>query len=99
MNKLLSLVTFIFPGIPFFLMGRILEGAAATVMQASVIGWIPAMIWAKKAWAKEHPKAIVAEKATPTQPDIKPTPAPNVEMPLESPEQQNTHKTIQHENL
>ncbi len=50
---LIWLVTIICPGITFLMTGRVLNMLAAFVLQATVIGWIPAIIWARSVWLED----------------------------------------------
>ena len=40
------LVSFIFPWLTFFTIGRPIAGFVCLILQLTVIGWIPATIWA-----------------------------------------------------
>lgn len=40
------LIAFIFPWLTFFTIGRPLSGVICLVLQFTVIGWLPATIWA-----------------------------------------------------
>ena len=40
------LIAVLFPGLSFFLRLRILKGILCILLQFTVIGWIPAAIWA-----------------------------------------------------
>lgn len=54
MRKLLIwIVTIICPGIIFLMTGRVLNMILAFFLQATVIGWIPAIYWARSAWLED----------------------------------------------
>ena len=40
------LIALIFPGLTFFTMGKIFQGILCIVLQITLIGWLPATIWA-----------------------------------------------------
>lgn len=40
------LIAFILPWLSFFTIGRPIAGIICLIMQATVVGWIPATIWA-----------------------------------------------------
>jgi len=42
----MTLIAMFFPGISFLLRGKILTGILCIILQATLIGWIPAGIWA-----------------------------------------------------
>lgn len=42
----MTLIAIFFPFLSFFLRGRILTGLICMVLQITLIGWIPAAIWA-----------------------------------------------------
>lgn len=42
----MTLIAIFFPWISFFLRGRILTGILCLILQITLIGWIPAAIWA-----------------------------------------------------
>ncbi|MGM8363380.1 YqaE/Pmp3 family membrane protein [Flavobacterium sp. ARAG 55.4] len=42
----MTLIAIFFPFVSFFLRGRILTGILCLVLQITLIGWIPAAIWA-----------------------------------------------------
>jgi len=42
----MTLIAIIFPWLSFFLRGRILTGIICVILQLTIIGWIPAAIWA-----------------------------------------------------
>jgi uncharacterized membrane protein YqaE (UPF0057 family) len=42
----MTLIAIFFPFLSFFLRGRILTGIICLILQITVIGWIPAAIWA-----------------------------------------------------
>jgi hypothetical protein len=50
---LVWIVTIICPGITFLMTGRILNMVLAFFLQATVIGWIPAIFWARSAWLED----------------------------------------------
>lgn len=42
----MTLLAIIFPWLSFILRGRVLTGILCLILQATLIGWIPAAIWA-----------------------------------------------------
>lgn len=42
----MTLIAILFPFLSFFLRGRILTGLLCLILQVTLIGWIPAAIWA-----------------------------------------------------
>jgi hypothetical protein len=40
------LIALFFPWISFFTMGKVFQGILCLILQITVIGWIPATIWA-----------------------------------------------------
>jgi uncharacterized membrane protein YqaE (UPF0057 family) len=42
----MTLIAIFFPFLSFFLRGRILTGILCLILQITLIGWIPAAIWA-----------------------------------------------------
>lgn len=42
----MTLIAIFFPFLSFFLRGRILTGLICLILQVTLIGWIPAAIWA-----------------------------------------------------
>jgi TM2 domain-containing membrane protein YozV len=42
----MTLIAIFFPFLSFFLRGRILTGIICLILQITIIGWIPAAIWA-----------------------------------------------------
>ncbi len=40
------IIAFVFPWLTFFTIGRPLAGIVCLILQVTVIGWIPAAIWA-----------------------------------------------------
>jgi len=42
----MTLIAIFFPFLSFFLRGRILTGIICLILQITLIGWIPAAIWA-----------------------------------------------------
>jgi uncharacterized membrane protein YqaE (UPF0057 family) len=42
----MTLIAFFFPFLSFFLRGRILTSIICLILQITLIGWIPAAIWA-----------------------------------------------------
>ena len=42
----MTLIAIFFPFLSFFLRGRILTGVICLILQITLIGWIPAAIWA-----------------------------------------------------
>ncbi|MFZ4077355.1 MAG: hypothetical protein ACOYKA_05155 [Legionellaceae bacterium] len=51
-----SLLSVIFPSLVFLMQGELGYAAIALILQASVIGWIPAVIWARQASVEERSK-------------------------------------------
>ena len=49
-TKFLSLIC---PAIIFFMTGRFLCGMVALGLQASLAGWVPAIIWARSSWLRD----------------------------------------------
>lgn len=49
-------VTIFCPGIIFFMMEQYVKMIVAFALQASILGWIPAIIWARRVWKKELKK-------------------------------------------
>lgn len=43
-----------FPAATFLKMGDLTSALYAMVLQGTLIGWIPAIMWAKKAWEEEN---------------------------------------------
>jgi|GEM_PF-6221291 len=50
----IKLTCILFPWAILFLLGRIGPAIIALILQATIIGWIPAIIWAMKAWKEEY---------------------------------------------
>jgi hypothetical protein len=74
---LIRLVTILCPGIIFFILEKPISMIIAIALQASVLGWIPAMFWARKAWLKDlKEKAPVKIAPTPAEPEMLQTSAP-----------------------
>jgi uncharacterized membrane protein YqaE (UPF0057 family) len=42
----MTLIAIIFPFLSFFLRGRIITGIICLILQITLLGWIPAAIWA-----------------------------------------------------
>ena len=42
----MMLIAILFPSISFFLRGKIITGIICLILQFTLIGWIPAAIWA-----------------------------------------------------
>lgn len=42
----MTLIAMFLPGISFLLRGKILTGILCIILQATLIGWLPAAIWA-----------------------------------------------------
>jgi len=42
----MTLIAILFPWLSFFLRGRIIKGIICAVLQITLLGWIPAAIWA-----------------------------------------------------
>jgi uncharacterized membrane protein YqaE (UPF0057 family) len=42
----MTLIAIIFPFLSFFLRGRIITGIICLILQITILGWIPAAIWA-----------------------------------------------------
>ncbi len=42
----MTLIAIFFPFLSFFLRGRILTGIICLILQITLIGWVPAAIWA-----------------------------------------------------
>jgi len=42
----MTLIAILFPWLSFFLRGRILRGILCLLLQCTLIGWLPAAIWA-----------------------------------------------------
>lgn len=66
----MTLIAIFFPFLSFFLRGRILTGILCLLLQITLIGWIPAAIWAvislQNARAdKRNKKLIKAIKSKP----------------------------------
>jgi uncharacterized membrane protein YqaE (UPF0057 family) len=45
-NKIMTLIAIFFPCISFLLRGKILTALLCLILQITLIGWIPAAIWA-----------------------------------------------------
>jgi uncharacterized membrane protein YqaE (UPF0057 family) len=54
-RTLMILLGIIFPWLVFFLIGRTWEGVLCLVLQLTVLGWIPASIWALITVFKSRP--------------------------------------------
>ncbi len=90
MRKLLIwLVTIICPGIIFLMTGRILHMLFAFFLQASLVGWIPAIIWARSAWKKDLLEEKAAEEKRKKATSSKKTSA----LPSQEAAQTSTKKT------
>lgn len=54
MQKLLVwIVTLGFPFLAFLMLGRMFRAVLALVLQATIIGWLPAAIWARTTWVQD----------------------------------------------
>lgn len=54
MQKLLVwIVTLGFPFLAFLMLGRMFRAVVALVLQATIIGWLPAAIWARTTWVQD----------------------------------------------
>jgi uncharacterized membrane protein YqaE (UPF0057 family) len=40
------IIAFLFPWLTFFLIGRPLSGLLCLILQCTILGWLPATIWA-----------------------------------------------------
>lgn len=49
-NLFVWIITLLFPGITFLMLGRVFFMVVAFILQATIIGWIPAIIWARITW-------------------------------------------------
>lgn len=56
-----SLLSVIFPSFVFLMQGELGYAVVALILQASVIGWIPAVIWARQASVEERTKVPQAK--------------------------------------
>ncbi len=65
----MSLLALGFPWVILLIDDNPLGALGAMVMQATVIGWIPASMWA---WKIIHPEAEVKKKKKSTQKDVVP---------------------------
>lgn len=45
-HHIMTLIAILLPWLSFFLRGRILTGLLCLLLQITVIGWIPAAVWA-----------------------------------------------------
>jgi uncharacterized membrane protein YqaE (UPF0057 family) len=45
-NSVRYLLALIFPWLVFFTIGATLEGVVCLILQLSIIGWLPAVLWA-----------------------------------------------------
>jgi hypothetical protein len=43
------LIAILFPWLPFLMKGKLLPTVACLILQATVVGWLPAAIWAVNA--------------------------------------------------
>ena len=48
------LVALLFPWLVFFTMGKIFQGILCLILQITLIGWLPATIWALVSTASYH---------------------------------------------
>jgi hypothetical protein len=55
---MMRLVSLFIPWLPFFFIGKPLEGLLSIFLQITIIGWLPAVIWVNFAlsdyYTKEH---------------------------------------------
>ncbi len=58
---LFFLITIVCPWMPFVVIGELGYALGALLLQLSVIGWVPAIVWSRKAW-DEDMKAMAADK-------------------------------------
>jgi uncharacterized membrane protein YqaE (UPF0057 family) len=42
----MTLIAIVFPWLSFFLRGRIFRGIICLILQCTILGWIPAAVWA-----------------------------------------------------
>jgi len=58
------LIAILFPWLSFFLRGKIIQGIVCLVLQMTLIGWLPAAIWAvvSRSEAKTQKAIKQAEK-------------------------------------
>lgn len=47
-------IALFFPWLTFFTMGKVLQGIVCFILQCTVIGWLPATIWAFFAISNYH---------------------------------------------
>lgn len=64
----MTLIAIFFPSISFFLRGKILSAIVCLILQITLIGWLPAAIWAvlslQNAWAdRRNEKLLKAIKS------------------------------------
>lgn len=78
MRKLLILLITLFcPGIIFILTEKYVKACVAFGLQLSIIGWIPAIIWARKDWGQNvKPEKTPKQKIQRAQPAQTLTPTP-----------------------
>ncbi|MFM9942154.1 MAG: YqaE/Pmp3 family membrane protein [Hyphomicrobiaceae bacterium] len=55
------LVAIFFPWLSFFFMGKVVQGIICLILQLTLIGWIPASIWAFMAISGHHADKRVAK--------------------------------------
>jgi len=59
------LIALIFPWLTFFTIGRPIAGIICLVLQITLIGWLPATIWAVYALSQYHTDAKIAKAMGP----------------------------------
>ena len=73
---LIWIATIFFPGIIFLIMGKPIRMIVAFALQVSLLGWIPAMIWARAAWREDlktkQSEISATETAPPSEPQAPP---------------------------
>ncbi|AXG73492.1 YqaE/Pmp3 family membrane protein [Flavobacterium arcticum] len=56
-------IAFFFPWLSLFLQGKIISGLLCLILQLTIIGWIPAFIWAvaslNRMYADRRNKAVI----------------------------------------
>jgi len=55
------LLALLFPSISFFLRGKIMNGFACIFLQLTLIGWLPAAIWAVSEYNNDQNKKRILE--------------------------------------
>ncbi|TFZ04396.1 YqaE/Pmp3 family membrane protein [Ramlibacter rhizophilus] len=56
------LIALLLPWLTFFTIGRPLAGIVCLVLQLTIIGWLPAAIWAVYAWSEYKSDKRVEER-------------------------------------